>query len=201
MCFRILCLFCLIFFGCSDLLELPDSPDPNEQEHLFDVRLAVHCERDMSCRSSVFIGRGPFQNRYYDPYSYFIAGKDTLLYRSGKFIDGADTLSSWNLPVTDGHVYFSFLYKSRRKDYDIDLAPWLGEISSSQDSVTLTNFEIGSEVCFLKVRGESYCQTIQERTEKITIPNDSSFYSFFKVQHNCPFDGTTLNIALTAYWR
>ncbi|MGM9983663.1 MAG: hypothetical protein ACI38O_03150, partial [Fibrobacter intestinalis] len=119
-----------------------------------------------------------------------------------RFIDSGDTLPSWNFPVTDGHVRFSLLdKKKKRKDYDIDLASWLGEISSSQDSVTLTNFEIGSEVCFLKVRGESYCQTIQERTEKITIPNDSSFYSFFKVQHNCPFDGTTLNIALTAYWR
>ncbi|SKA23229.1 hypothetical protein SAMN02745108_02968, partial [Fibrobacter intestinalis] len=56
------------------------------------------------------------------------------------------------------------------------------------------------------VQGESYCQTIQERTEKITVPNDSTFYPFFRVQQeDFYFDvgkyTDELYLALTAYWR
>ena len=212
---RILCLFCLIFLGCSDLSDIFSSDDSQAvkmaKTHgsgLF-VYLAVHCERDMSCRSSVRVKGTPSpKSEYKYGFHYtFIAGNDTLVAESDRFIDSGDTLPSWNFPVTDGHVRFSLLDKKKKhKDYDIDLAPWLGEASPSQYSVAFTNFEVGSRVCFYKVQGESYCQTIQEGTEKITVPNDSTFYPFFRVWHNdFYFDvgkyTDELYLWLTAYWR
>lgn len=217
--YKILCLLCLIFLACSDFLKSPfsDSSDSSDSPTLeratlhgsgLNVFLAIHCQSDMACRSSLSINGTPESQKHKWGFHYtFIGGGDTLIAEEKQFINGTDTTHSWNLPVIGKHIQFSLLDKKRKsKDYDIDLTPWLGKISQSQDSVTFTNFESGSNVCHYKIQERSSCRTIQDKFEEITISNDSSYYSFFKVQQK-EFPITIgkytdyLYIMTTVYWR
>lgn len=212
--YRILALSCLLLLGCSDFLDLSSSgpktgPATTHGDGL-NLYLAIHCQDDTTCRSSLSIRGTPRTSSASTQkvgFRYtFISAGDTLVASSGKFIDG-DTTEIWNLPVIDKHVRFSLLDKKKKhKDYDIDLSPWMGEAIQARDSVTFANFEAGSKVCFCKKQESYICRTIQDESEKISIPDDSSYYSFFKVQQKeLPIEvgeyTDCLDIMTTVYWK
>lgn len=215
--YRFLCLLCLMLWGCFDLSNSVDNsiklvPATSHGSDLI-VLLAAHCQHDMACRSSVLVRGTPLLPRngrnsvYYGFHYTFIGGNDTIVAEDGRFVDGNDTTHSWSVPVTDGHVRFSLLdKKKKRKDYDIDLSPWLGKVVQMRDSVAFTNFEVGSEVYVYKIREKFYLKSIFDGNEKVLIPNDSSFYPFFKVrQIDFPIEvgeyTDKLSIMTTVYWR
>ena len=138
--YRIFYFVCLLAFsGCSLFFE--DSGTSSDDHKWrsatshgssLDVYLAIYCPRDMSCRSTLQLDGTPKSSKSYTwGFHYtFIGGNDTLIAEDDLFIDGTDSVRSWNLPVTDRHVRFSLLDdKKKHKDYDIDLSPWMGEVS------------------------------------------------------------------------
>lgn len=212
----VFCFVCLLaFFGCSFFFE--DSGTSSDDHKwksatshgsALDVYLAIYCPRDMSCRSTLQLDGTPEPSKSYTMgFHYtFIGGNDTLIAEDDWFIDGTDSVRSWNLPVTDRHVRFSLLdKKKKRKDYDIDLSPWLGEVFRTEGFVSFTKFSVGSEVCFYKFQ-ESFCRTILDETEQVAIPNDSSYYPFYRVKQKYIYFKVgkytdELSIMTTVYWR
>ena len=214
--YRIFYFVCLLAFsGCSLFFE--DSGTSSDDHKWrsatshgssLDVYLAIYCPRDMSCRSTLQLDGTPKSSKSYTwGFHYtFIGGNDTLIAEDDLFIDGTDSVRSWNLPVTDRHVRFSLLDdKKKHKDYDIDLSPWMGEVSRVRDSVSFTNFNVGSYVCFYKFQ-ESICRTILDESEQIAIPNDSSYYPFYRVKQQNVYIQVgnytdELFVLTTVYWR
>ncbi len=207
--------FCLVFLGCSFFEDSDSSSAPkfhHAEYHGSDlyIYLAVHCSQDMVCRSTLQIGGNPEPSDDYAIGFHYrlINDNDTVIAESVaiRFIDDGDTSSTLSLPVIDNHIQFSLLdSKNRHKDYDIDISPWIGHVSQTADSVLFTKFEEGAEVCLYKFQ-EEICNTMENASQKISIPNDSTFYSFYRVsQRGKKIEvgkyTDNLYIMTTIYWR
>ena len=208
-------LLCLSFCGCSFFEDSDSSTAPKLHHTEYHgselyIYLAVHCSQGMICRSTLQIGGNPEPSDDYAIGFHYrlINGKDTVIAESvaSFFIDDGDTSSTLSLPVVDNHIQFSLLdSKNRHKDYDIDISPWIGQVSQTADSVLFTKFEEGAEVCLYKFQKE-ICTTIEKSSQKISIPNDSAFYSFYRVtQREKKIEvgkyTDNLYIMTTIYWR
>ena len=208
-------IFCLAFLSCSFFEDSDSSSAPKfhradyHGSELY-IYLAVHCSKSMECRSTLQIGGNPVPSEDYAIGFHYrlINGKDTIIAESisNGFIDEGDTCSTLSLPVVDNHIQFSLLdSKNRHKDYDIDISPWIGQVSQTADSVLFTKFEEGAEVCLYRFQKE-ICTTIENSSQKISIPNDSAFYSFYRVsQRGKKIEvgkyTDNLYIMTTIYWR
>lgn len=175
------------------------------------VYLALRCEKDLSCRSTLQLQGDPKPGEDYAlgfRYRFIYDDKSIIVLNNlqPNFIDGNDTTSYLSLPVKEKHIRFTLLdSKNKKKNYDIDVSPWLGEKSETIDSVKFSNFEPGAEICFYKIQ-EELCNKVASETQEISIPNNSTYYSFFRVkQINKKIEvgkyTDYLHIMTTVYWR
>lgn len=207
--------FCLAFLSCSFFEDSDFSSAPKFHRAEYHgsglcIYLAVHCSKTIECRSTLQIGGNPqpYEDNTLGFHYQLISGKDTIIAESISdiFIDEGDTSSTLSIPVVNNHILFSLLDSQKKhKDYDINISSWLGQVSQTADSVFFSRFEEGAEVCLYKFQKE-ICSTIENSSQKISIPNDSTFYSFYRVtqKEKKIYVGKytdNLYIMTTIYWR